>query len=292
MAGGTGSASSLAFKDAYFTHPDDVKWCLETLDRLYGLDGKTALEPSAGSNVFPKHAPNVSWTTNELFPEFSNGTIHDYNLDFAKDDLTQLGTFDFVIGNPPYGRNSTLARKFVLRSLELSNVVAMVVPKAMRRRTMWDKWFPDDCKVVFEEDLPNSTFDLPDGTTKHVGVCFLILEKIAGYSRGKMLDEEPNGYLYWERRYCKVERAEKQVWWPDPRATHGMVCWGSAGKFFGRERTKPYASCLFFEFTDAQAELVAKIDWEPIVNLTKTSVPMLTRQEIFTEINKVLVTVG
>ena len=281
-----GSADSNKFKDAYFTKPSDVEWCYKKLEALYGdLTGKTALEPACGSGVFVKAAPQMVWTTNELFPEFSQGMTHDFGLDFAKGDRSAFGTYDFVIGNPPYGKASTLARKFLLNALEHSSVVAMVLPKALRRHTAWDKYFPDDCKVVCEEDIPTQSFDLPDGSTKTVGTFFLVLERVAGYSRGKLLDYEPKGYSAWERRYCKLERAENQVWWPE-EATHGMVCWGSAGKFFDRERTKPYALCLFFKLTAKQAKIVAQIDWESIVSRTKTSVPMLTRPEILTEINR------
>jgi hypothetical protein len=284
MAGGTGSSDSLKFKDAYFTHPDDVKWCLDQLRHIYGLDGKTALEPAAGSNVFVKAAPEVSWTTNELFPEFSNGTIHDHHLDYSKDDLSPLGRFDFVIGNPPYGRNSMLARKFVLRSLEISNVVAMVLPKGLRRHTIWDKYFPDDCKVVFEEPLPNSTFDLPDGSVKSVGTFFLILERVPGYSRGKLLDTEPKGYESLETWNTKAQLIAGA--WPE-WATHGICQWGSSGKFIDRSH-RGFARTIWLKLSDEQAQVVSDIDFEPLVERTKTSVPMLTRPEILTEINRAI----
>ena len=284
MAGGTGSKESLEYKDAYFTHPDDVEWCIRQLDRLYGIKGKTALEPAAGANVFVKAAPQLKWTTNELFPEFAQGEDHDYNLDFATADLSVLGQFDFVIGNPPYGRNSMLARKFVLRSLEVSNVVAMVVPKGLRRHTIWDKHFPDDCKVVFEESLPNSTFSLPDGQVKEVGTFFLVLERIKGYSRGILLDQEPNGYKSletWNRKEELVAGA-----WPE-WATHGICQWGSAGKVVDRSH-RGFARTIWLELSDEQAEIVKTIDFSPLVERTKTSVPMLTRPEILTTINRAL----
>ena len=283
MAGGTGSKESLEYKDAYFTHPDDVEWCLHQLDRLYGLKGKTALEP-AGANIFVKAAPQLKWTTNELYPEFAQGETHNHNLDFAKADLSVLGRFDFVIGNPPYGRNSMLARKFVLRALEVSDIVAMVLPKGLRRHTIWDKYFPDDCKVVFEEPLPNSTFDLPDGQVKEVGTFFLILERIPGYSRGQLLDHEPDGYQELETWNTKDDLIAGA--WPE-WATHGICQWGSSGKIVDRSH-RGFARTLWVELSDEQASIVKAIDFDPLVERTKTSVPMLTRPEILTVINKAL----
>lgn len=284
MAGGTGSADSLTFKDAYFTHPDDVTWCLNQLREIYGLDGKTALEPASGSNIFVDAAPELSWTTNELFPEFSNGATHDYNLDFATANLEPLGRFDFVIGNPPYGRNSMLARKFVLRSLEVTDVVAMVLPRGLRRHTIWDKHFPDDCKVVFEESLPNSSFSLPDGSVKEVGTFFLILERVPGYSRGQLLDQEPNGYKSLETWNRKTELIAGA--WPD-WATHGICQWGSAGKLVDRTH-RGFARTIWLELTPKQVDIIKSIDFKPLMERTRTSVPMLTRPEILTVINRAL----
>jgi len=283
-----GSADSNKFKDAYFTKPSDVDWCYKKLEALYGdLTGKTALEPACGSGVFVKAAPQMVWITNELFPEFSQGMTHDFGLDFAKGDRSVLGTYDFVIGNPPYGKASNLARKFLLNALEHSSVVAMVLPKALRRHTQWDKYVPADCKVVCEEDLPTQSFDLPDGSTKEVGTFFLVVERQDGYDRGLMCEYEPEGYKIFNRRYCKEERASEEEWWFD-WATYGLVIWGSCGKFFGRERTKPFASVMMFDFTDEQAEIVAKIDWEPLIARTKTSVPALSAPEVITAVNRAL----
>lgn len=288
MAGGTGSADSLMFNDAYFTHPDDVRWVFDQLAKHFELEGCTALEPSAGACVFPKAAPQLRWTTNELYPEFSNGVIHDHHLDFAKDDLAQLGTFDFVIGNPPYGRNSTLARKFIKRALELAPVVAMVLPKGCRRHTVYDKDLPNDVRIVVDKPLPISTFELPDGRVKEVGTVLIVYSKEPGYSRGKLLEYESHGYREEERWTSKAELVAGA--WPK-WATHGICQWGAAGKMFDRSH-RGYARAIWLQLTDEQAEKIASIDFTPLADRTKTSVPMLTRPEILTEINKALMTVG
>ncbi len=283
-----GSADSNKFKDAYFTKPSDVEWCYEKLEALYGdLTGKTALEPACGSGVFVKAAPQLMWTTNELFPDFSQGMAHSFNLDFAKGDRSALGNYDFVIGNPPYGKASHLAKRFLRNALEHSDVVAMVLPKALRRHTLWDKYFPDDCKVMCEEDIPSQSFDLPDGSTKSVGTFFLVLERVKGYSRGLMCEYAPEGYRRFNRRYCQEERDINEEWWLD-WGTHALVCWGANGKLLGRERTKPFANVEMFGFTEEQARIVAEIDWQPLIDRTKTTVPNLSSPEVITAVNQAL----
>ena len=287
MGAQDGSKDSIKFKDAYFTQKSDVEWCMAKLDELYGLDGKTALEPSVGGGAFVLASPQLNWTTNELFPEFADGFEADFQIDFAKGDRSAMGQFDFVIGNPPYGKASNLARRFLLNALEHTNVVAMVLPKALRRQTAWDRYFPDDCKVVCEEDLPSQTFDLPDGTTKTVGTFFLVLERVAGYSRGKMLDYEPRGYKALNIEFRPARGDDPERWWPE-WASHGICLWGSAGKMFGREKTKTMAYTLFLQLSEEQEKIVRGIDWEPLIRRTKTSTPMVSAPEVLTEINKQL----
>jgi predicted RNA methylase len=128
------SKTSKEVKDAYFTKPETAKWCINQLQEHYTLKGKTALEPACGSGAFVEAAEGtgLKWKTNELFPEFSQGYSHDFNIDFAKGDISPLGTYDFVITNPPFGHASTLAKKFIKRSLEIAPVVAMLLPKGCR----------------------------------------------------------------------------------------------------------------------------------------------------------------
>jgi len=276
------------FNDAYFTSMDDAKWCIEKLDALYDLDGKIALEPAAGSGVFLRASKKsgLNWVTNELYPEFARGYDADYSIDFGKDDLTELGRFDFVITNPPFGNASMLARKFVKRALEVSDVVAMLLPRSCRRGSTIDRDIPDDVKIVLDEDLPGGTFDLPDGTTRDVGCVFIVYERIPGYSRGKLCEYSPGGYraepMEFRKKIHKVED-----FWPD-WATHGVCVWGSAGKVFDRSRPVPFSSSVLLQLTDQQANVVKNIDWTEEVRRTCTTTPRITYPVVITIINQAL----
>lgn len=273
------SKTAKKYDDAYFTKLETAKWCIDKLAELYDLKGKTALEPACGSGVFVRASEDsgLVWTTNELFPQLAQGFVHDFTIDFGKDDLTALGHHDFVITNPPFGHSSMLARKFVKRSLEVADVVAMILPKACRRHTAIDKDIPQDVKVVVDEDLPNSVFLLPDGTERAVGCVFMVFERVPGYKRGYLIDPEPVGY--------RAERGSSE--WPS-WATHGVGGLHSAGKYFGREREKGCLETYWLKLTQEQAKIVGKIDWGAIINRTQTSIPRLVEGEIRTAINKAL----
>jgi len=264
-------------KDAYFTKHETAKWCIDQLAKLYDLKGKSALEPAGGSGAFvvASQGTGLKWKTNELFLEFAQGFKHDFNVDFAKGDLSSLGTYDFVITNPPFGKSSSLARKFVRRSFEIAPVVAMILPKGCRRGSAIDK-LPPGVKVMLDVDIPNAVFVLPDGSEKPVGCVFMVFEKIPGYLRPQILDYEPEGYRAW------AESCD----WPD-WATHGVGLMYSPGKVFRRnERDKGFLATLWLKLDDRQDKLIDALDVEWLIARTKTSIPRLVGPEIITELNK------
>ena len=284
----TGSQSSKEFKDAYFSDEEDVKWCMDVLRGLYDLKEKTALEPAAGSRVFPKEAPELVWTTNELYPEFSQGENHDFNVEFTKGDRSCFGRYDFVITNPPYGVGSHEAKKFVKNSLEHSDVVAMILPRPMRRGTYLDKQLPRDCRIVFDENLPKSTFNLPDGSTKKVGTLFLVLEREEGYYRENILEYEPEGYELQAVDFRPKRGDVKEKWFREGM-THALCLWGNSGRTCSRENPdKPYVNGVQMKLTPEQAEVVYAIDWSEQIARTKGTFAHLSWPEVVTEINKAL----
>ncbi len=270
------------YNDAYFTSESDAKWALSELSKIYDLKGKRVLEPAAGSGVFPTTAKKLKmkWTTNDLYPEFSQGFDSDFNLDFAQDDITALGTFDFVISNPPFGKGSRLAKSFVLKSLEISPVVAMVLPKGIRGAGFVDKALPKNVKIVLDLDLPDSVFLLPDGTTRKVGCAFIVYEKVEGYERDLIVTaDEPIGYQFEEGRHD----------WPD-WATHATCMWGSlSGQIHTREtRPKCWRCTGFFKLTDEQR---AKIPDNILFNTAQhqaVATPGLGKRHVLTLINSCL----
>lgn len=284
----TGSSDSKQYNEAYFTNPDDVKWCLSVLDKIYSLEGKTALDPAAGACIFSESAPELKWVTNELYPEFSEGREHDFNVDFAKGDRGCFGRYDFVITNPPYGVGSHTAKKFVSNALEHTDIVAMVLPKAMRRYTYWDKKIPRDCKIIFEEGLPVSSFTVPSGKVKKVSTFFLILERVEGYERPDYLEYIPEGYRL-EPVDFRPKRGDIVEEYFRDWATHALCLWGCSGQMVSREEmVRPYVNGVQMRLTPEQAQIVSEIDWAPYTDRTFTTFRHLAWAEVVDVINKAL----
>ena len=180
------STKAKQFNDAYFTGESDVLYCLDALSKEYDLKGKTALEPAAGSGQFVRSSKGfkLKWTTNELFPENGYGFEADHNLDYLKTSVDELGRFDFVITNPPFGHASGLARSFILKSFEFTDVVAMVVPRGLRKETWYDKKVPRDIKITIDLDLPDSNFLLRMGRKGRFSVPLWSLKRSKDTTEG------------------------------------------------------------------------------------------------------------
>ena len=127
-------------KSAYFTGSSETAELLALVDSVWGLNGKTVLEPSVGSGVFPLSSERLgyktTWITNELHPDQTN-----YKPDYTEDFLTlPTQKVDLVIGNPPYsgsvnykGTKLSLADAFIHRSLEWADRVAFILPSSAPR---------------------------------------------------------------------------------------------------------------------------------------------------------------
>lgn len=274
------SLNAEKFNHAYFTSNTDAEWIFSRLSQIYELDGKTAFEPCAGSGVFITASKNrLKWSTNELYPEHGRGFKPDFEEDFLTTDLSKFGTYDFVISNPPFGQFSLLAKDFVLRSLQLTDVVAMVLPRGLRKPSWLDKRMPRDIKIILDEDLPCSNFLLPDGSFKKVGCYFLVLERVKGYDRGLILPKAPLGYRY--------ESGEHD--WPE-WATYATCLWGaSSGKIVSRQdREKCWRLTGFFDFTSEQRKLVPDDLIRKDVLRKATSVRGTSAGEIYSLLNPIL----
>ena len=72
---------------------------------------------------------------------------------FTKNDMK----FTMVIGNPPYGKNSNLAVKFLNRASELSDTIYMVLPRTFRKPSIINR-LNSKLHLVSDVDVDESAF--------------------------------------------------------------------------------------------------------------------------------------
>ena len=80
-----------------------------------------------------------------------------------------------IIGNPPFGRQSSLAIKFIKKSCEFCDSISFILPKSFKKDSL-KKSFPLNFHLIFEIDLPDKSF-LVDGKEHNVPCIFQIWDK-------------------------------------------------------------------------------------------------------------------
>ena len=154
--------------DQFYTNEDVALQCLE----MVSLDGyDIILEPSAGSGAFYKHLPPTRRLGLDLEPAHDEIIQQDY-FEFVPDKTKSY----LIIGNPPFGKNSSLAKRFFNKSAEFSDAIAFVLPRTFRKPStinQLDKYFHLSKDVI----LGKNSFHLPDGTLYNVPCVFQVWER-------------------------------------------------------------------------------------------------------------------
>lgn len=155
--------------DQYFTQDCDAKRCIDKLNCMYPLSSfDILLEPSAGAGAFFKQLPQ-----NKVGIDLQPLCDGIQKLDFFEYQAPQ-GMRIAVIGNPPFGRRGSLAKKFFQRCSQFSDVIAFILPAIFGKPSFYKTL---DKRFHLEYEEPVSQFVMADGTTTTVKCVFQIWKK-------------------------------------------------------------------------------------------------------------------
>lgn len=129
MGARAGNQSARAL-DQFFTRPDVARNCLRQLkpvvDRIGG--DWVWIEPSAGQGAFLEALPfpRVGLDIVALHPDITQA-------DFLHWQPGELDRRIAVVGNPPFGKNASLARKFFDHAATFADVIAFILPRTFEK---------------------------------------------------------------------------------------------------------------------------------------------------------------
>jgi len=185
--------------DKYYTKDIVVELCLNLVKKHIQINADDLIiEPSAGNGSFITgiKALTSNFKFYDLEPENSEIIKQDYLLyDYDTIKSSIVGKIH-IIGNPPFGRQSSLAIKFIKKSCEFCNSVSFILPKSFKKDSL-KKSFPLDFHLIFEIDLPDKSF-LVDGVEHNVPCIFQIWEKKT-YNRALIQKLEPLNFMFVEK---------------------------------------------------------------------------------------------
>ncbi len=144
--------------DKFYTRPEIASRCLSVFLRYVGdLQDSVLIEPSAGGGAFSDILPKSCSLAFDIQP-----TGHNIKQqDFLQLSLEDLGEKLHFIGNPPFGRQSSLARKFIkhICACRFSLTIGFILPRSFKKDSLC-KTFPLHYHMAYCSDLPSDAFTL------------------------------------------------------------------------------------------------------------------------------------
>lgn len=181
--------------DKYYTKESVVDSCLSLIKKHLNIEkNDLCIEPSAGNGSFISgiKLAFTNYIFYDLEPENTEIIKQDY-LQGNYDDLNSKFNNIHIIGNPPFGRQSSLAIKFIKKSGEFCNSISFILPKSFKKDSL-KKSFPQNFHLIFEMDLPDKSF-LVDGIEHDVPCIFQIWKK-KQYNRDVLEKLEPIHFTF------------------------------------------------------------------------------------------------
>jgi predicted RNA methylase len=183
--------------DKYYTNPTVVNSCIQWVTQHISINQTTDLiiEPSAGNGSFIQGIKSIAqnYRFYDLEPEHCEIIQQDYLSYRYLANSTEPYSKIHVIGNPPFGRQSSLAIRFIKKSCEFCHSISFILPKSFKKDSL-KKTFPLDFHLVFESDLPEKAF-LVDGKEYTVPCIFQIWER-RDHQRPDFVKMEPAHFRF------------------------------------------------------------------------------------------------
>ena len=158
--------------DKYYTNPIIAKkYSTIFKDHIKINDNDLIIEPSAGNGVWTyQFQIPCNLIAFDLQPEAPNSIPQNFlNL-----DLYKFQTKLHFIGNPPFGRQSSLAKQFIkhICNCTKTETIAFILPKSFKKDS-FQKIFPLTFHKIYEDDVDTNAF-LVDGNPYDVPCVFQI----------------------------------------------------------------------------------------------------------------------
>lgn len=146
----TAKAVREAGLDKFYTVPTISEKCLASISLHYKWsDWGLVIEPSAGNGSFLTRIPTEKKLGIDIFPEHKDIIKQDFLTYSPPNGVGKI----LVVGNPPFGRVSSLAIKFFNHASKWADVIAFIIPRTFRRVSVQNK-LSRDFHLVFDEEIP------------------------------------------------------------------------------------------------------------------------------------------
>jgi hypothetical protein len=259
--------------DKFYTKNEIAKDCINIIKKYIDISNSDLIiEPSAGSGVFIPFIKPLS--DNNLFldiiPENKEIIKQDF-LDLEYVELLKKYKRIHIIGNPPFGRQASLAIKFIKKCCLFSNSISFILPKSFKKDSM-QKYFDKNFHLIYQCDLPLNSFLV--NNIEYDVPCVFQIWILKNIKRDDIIKVEPKNFSF-------VKKSEN----PDISFRRVGV---NAGIISTDINSKSEQSHYFIKFTN---KIVLKDNLKNLSNIkfnfNNTVGPKsISKQELISEFNK------
>lgn len=147
--------------DKYYTKPAIADHCISLVRTHVTIDpADLIVEPSAGNGAFIQQIKTLS--ANHIFYDLEPDHAEIRQQDFLTLDIVPLQARPtHIIGNPPFGRQSSLAIKFIKKCCKFAKSISFILPRSFKKDSM-RKYFAENYHLVHEYEVPEKSFLVND----------------------------------------------------------------------------------------------------------------------------------
>lgn len=163
-------------KDQYYTKSSVASKCVSKILELYPESSAYLwVEPSAGNGAFLNQAPATSSKIGiDIEPKMAGIQQGDFLEWTPPSDQTCKKIF---FGNPPFGRQGSLAKAFIKHAAKYADIIAFILPRSFVKPSM-SRAFPLYFHPISSVELERNAFQV-NGDEYDVPCVFQIWEKRA-----------------------------------------------------------------------------------------------------------------
>ena len=157
--------------DKFYTKEDLAIRLISILDlSKYDL----VVDPCCGDGVFYTNTNHNNKIAIDILPHIDNVIKHDF-LTWNHSVITEPRDKVLVLSNPPFGKQGSLAFKFINRCAEFSDTIAFILPLSFVKQSMMNR-IPNYYHLDYQEILEPDSY-LLDGENFDVKCVFQIWQR-------------------------------------------------------------------------------------------------------------------
>jgi hypothetical protein len=175
--------------DKFYTEPSLAKRLISKFDlSKYEL----VIDPCCGDGAFYSNIQHPNKIGIDILPHIE-GVIKSDFFEWNWSDIKTKSEGVIVISNPPFGKQGSLAMKFIKRCSLFADTIAFILPLSFAKPSVKNK-IPENFHLDFEEILPENSY-LLDGKDYSVKCVFQVWKK-KEHKRPKITSETNKGFKY------------------------------------------------------------------------------------------------